>query len=100
MKLTTTEAANLILKSKTIFSVTFTKRSTGEVRTMRATLGANVKKGLAGGPAAYDPAQHGLIWVYLMAGDENRDADPKNRRSIPVEGISRLVLGGTEYEVA
>ena len=98
--ITTTEAARLIEASNgKIFSVTFTKRTTGESRTMRAMLGENTRKGLAGGPAAYDPKAHDLLWVYLMAGDENR-AEARNRRSIAVEGITRLALDGKEFQVS
>ena len=103
--LSTTEAAMLIENSNgKIFSVTFFKKGKkdgtekNEIRTMRAMLGENTRKGLAGGPAAYNPADHGLVWVYLMAGDCNR-AEAKNRRSISVEGIIRLALEGEEYTV-
>lgn len=93
------EAANLIENSNgKVFGVTFIKRTTGEERTMRCMLSENTRKDLAGGPAAYNPADHGLIWVYLMAGDVNR-AEAKNRRSIPVDGLIRLALGGVEYVV-
>jgi len=98
--ITTAEAAQMIENSNgKVFSVTFIKRTTGEVRTMRAMLGENTRKDLAGGPAAYNPADHGLIWVYLMAGDCNR-AESRNRRSIAVEGIQRLALDGKTFEVA
>jgi hypothetical protein len=86
------------------FSVVFRKRTpskeTGrrDLRTMNCRLGSTTKKGLAGGHAAYDPGQHGLIWVYLMAGDENRN-DSKNRRSIPIEGLRVLSIGGEVYAI-
>lgn len=103
--LTTGEAASMIEASNgKIFSVTFFKKGDkqgkekNELRTMRAMLGENTRKGLAGGPAAYNPADHGLVWVYLMAGDENR-TEAKNRRSISVDGIVRLAIGGIEYAV-
>jgi len=107
--LTPAQAQTLIeatFQTGSIFSVTFYKKGKksgegkNEVRTMRARLGSTVKRGLAGGSPAYKPGEHGLIWVYLMAGDDQRDADPKHRRSIAVEGITRLVIGGTEYEVS
>jgi hypothetical protein len=104
--LTTAEAAMLIENSDgKIFSVTFFKRGDksgkekNELRTMRCVLGSRVKKGLAGGPAAYNPADHGLIWTYLMSGDENREPEAKNRRSISVDGIVRLAIGGEDYAV-
>lgn len=106
--ITPQEAASKILETRntgTVFNVGFYKRGnkrTGkgknEFREMRARLGSTVKKGLAGGPPAYDPREHSLLWVYLMAGDVNRD-EGRNRRSIPVEGIVELKLGGEEYRV-
>jgi len=105
-KITTAEAVTKIFANAgTVFSVTFYKKGNrvgvglNEVRTMRCRLGRTVKKGLAGGEAAYNPAEHGLVWAYLMAGDENRDEDPKHRRSISVAGITRLAIGGEEFEV-
>lgn len=106
--ISTNEAQRLILSKAgdSIFSVAFYRRNdgkngakAGEVREMRCRLGATVRKGLAGGPAAYSPSEKGLIWCYLMAGDENRDVDPKNRRSINVPGIVGLKIRGSEYHV-
>jgi len=103
--ITTAEAAQLIeLSNGKVFSVTFFKKGDkkgkekNDLRTMRAMLGENTRKGLAGGPAAYNPADHGLIWAYLMAGDENR-AEAANRRSIAVDGIVALNINGEEYAV-
>lgn len=103
--LTPAEAAELIQESNgAIFSVSFYKKGDkngkekNEIRTMRAMLGENTRKDLAGGPAAYNPADHGLIWVYLMAGDVNR-AEAKNRRSISVDGIIRLAIHGKAFTV-
>ena len=98
--ITKQEAAAIIASTGgTVFSVTFVKRTTGEVREMRCILGSRTTKGLTGGERAYDPDAHGLVWVYLMAGDVNRDADPKHRRSIPVEGITGLKANGKQYQV-
>ena len=105
--ITTAEAANLIFSSRgKTFNVGFYKRGKkngegrNEFREMRARLGSTVKKDLAGGPSAYDPSVHGLIWTYLMAGDENRTDEPKNRRSIPVSGIVELNINGKKYRVS
>jgi hypothetical protein len=104
--LTTAEASEIIEGSNgKIFSVTFYKKGDksgkekNEIRVMRAMLGENTRKGLAGGPAAYKPSAHGLVWVYLMAGDCNR-AEEKNRRSVSVGGIVRLAIDGKEFRVA
>lgn len=103
--LTVDEAAEIIQESNgKIFSVSFFKKGKkngeekNEIRVMRAMLGENTRKGLAGGPAAYNPADHRLVWVYLMAGDVNR-ADAANRRSIAIDGIIRLAIDGKEFEV-
>jgi hypothetical protein len=105
--ITPAEAATLIYQSNgTTFNVGFYKRGKkngegrNEFREMRARLGSTVKKDLAGGPPAYDPTAHGLIWAYLMAGDENRTDETKNRRSIPVSGIVELNIGGEKYRVS
>lgn len=103
-RITQQEAASLILDSAgLVFSVTFNKRSDGSERTMRAIIGSRTRKALRGGEAAYNPAEHALLWVYLMAGDEGRE-NPEpfsgvNRRSVPVEGITALSIRGTDYEV-
>lgn len=81
-----------------VFSCTFVKRSNGEIREGRFRLGSTVKKGLKGGPAAYNPADYDLIWVYRMAGDESEN--PGQRRSIPADGIVCLTVGGEDYVVA
>jgi hypothetical protein len=82
----------------TVFSVTFVKRSTGEVREGRFRLGYTVKKGLAGGEAPYSFEEKGLIPVYRMAGDESKSDG--QRRTIPTEGILKLTANGKEYTVA
>jgi hypothetical protein len=70
-----------------IFSVTFVKRSTGETRVVQCRKG--VTKHLKGGPAAYNPAHHNLLWVYSM--------DAKGYRSIAIEGIESLKMEGVTY---
>lgn len=106
--ITPEQAAKLIFQTRqagTVFNVGFYKRGKkngqgkNDFREMRCRLGSTVKKDLAGGPAAYNPSEHGLIWAYLMAGDENR-SEARNRRSIPVDGIVELVIGGQSYRVS
>ena len=70
-----------------IFSVTFTKRSTGELRKMRCRLG--VKKHLSGGSKSYDPAKSNLLTVF--------DMDKAGYRSIPIDGIQRLSVSGQTF---
>lgn len=101
-QITRQKAVELIENSGgTVFACTFLKRETKEERVGRFRLGRTVKKGLAGGPPAYDPKAKNLIWVYRMAGDVSESAtdDDKNRRSIPIEGIQRVTIGGETYIV-
>lgn len=70
-----------------IFTVTFIKRSTGEERVMNCRKG--VKKHLRGGPAAYNPDEHALIWCF--------DVQKQEYRSISIEGILSLKMDGVTY---
>lgn len=97
-------AADMILSSDgKVFSCDFFKKGDrkgkgkNELREFRGRLGSTVKKGLRGGPAAYNPAEHGLIWAYRMAGDTT-ETDGQ-RRSIAVSGITRLAIDGRTYHV-
>ena len=84
------EAAEMIRQSNgSIFGVDFIKRSTGELRKMTARLG--VKKHLKGGVAAYDAAAKDLIFVY--------DITAEGYRSIALDAITALRIGGERYEV-
>ena len=84
------EAAEMIRQSNgSIFGVDFIKRSTGELRKMTARLG--VKKHLKGGVAAYDAAAKDLIFVY--------DITAEGYRSIALDAITALRIGGEQYEV-
>ena len=89
--ISTAEAIALIEKSNgKMFSVEFVKRTTGEHRKMVARLG--VKKHLAGGDAAYNFSERGLVSVY--------DVQKKGYRTIPTESISTLTIGGSTYTIA
>ena len=71
------------------FTVEFTKRSTGEVRIMRAT--TNYESKLAGGDLGYDANEKALIPVW--------DLEKKAFRSIPTDAVIRIVALGNTYEV-
>lgn len=71
------------------FTVVFTKRSTGEKRTMTCRLG--VKKHLKGGARAYDPDSMNLMIVW-----EPRSAMYK---SIPTDAIEEIKIAGKVYQV-
>ncbi|MFT5548200.1 MAG: hypothetical protein ACI9CO_000114 [Candidatus Azotimanducaceae bacterium] len=80
---------NLVSGGK-IFSVTFIKRTTGELREMRCRMG--VKKHLKGGSKAYDAKAKNLLSVF--------DMEAKSYRSIPVEAIQKLSVGGQTFNFA
>lgn len=71
------------------FTIEFTKRTTGEVRVMRAT--TNYQSKLAGGDLAYDADAKKLIPVW--------DMEKKAFRSIPTDAVLRIVALGNTYEV-
>ena len=86
--LTITQLINK-LESGEIFGVSFIKRNTGELRTMSARLG--VKKFLRGGNLSYSPAEKQLLTVFDMA--------KKGYRSIPLDAIKRVSVGGLLFSV-
>lgn len=90
MKIGRAEAVRMIRECKRFFRVTFVKRSTGETITMNCLNG--VRKHLKGGEKSYDPTSVGLLSVYSM--------DRKGYRSIPVEGIVEVKIGGEIYKIS
>lgn len=70
-----------------IFRADFTKRTTGEKRTMICRCG--VKSYLKGGKAAYSFADKGLLPVY----DFNR----QGYRSIPIDNLIMIKISGVVY---
>jgi len=71
----------------TIFSVTFTKRTTGEERKMVCRTG--VRKGVKGVGMSYDPKEKDLVVVF--------DMQKKGFRTIPLEGIKEIKVRGLRY---
>jgi len=71
------------------FTVEFVKRSTGEVRIMRAT--TNYESKTVGGLMKYDANAKSLIPVW--------DMDKKAFRSIPTDAVLRIKALGNTYEV-
>jgi len=72
-----------------IFTVVFTKRTTGERREMNCRM--KVKKHLKGGGPAYNFKKKNLISVY--------DLGKEGYRCIPIEGITHLRVGGKSFKV-
>jgi hypothetical protein len=66
------------------FTCEFTKRTTGELRTMLCRTG--VKSGLKGGTLKFDPKEKDLIVVW--------DRQKKLYRMIPVDGLRRIKVRG------
>jgi hypothetical protein len=85
------EAVEVIrdLEDGRFFTVTFIKRTTGEVRIMNCR--QRVKKYLAGGPAAYSFNEKGLVSVF--------DMGKMAYRSIPIDGIREIRVGSEDLEV-
>lgn len=88
---TTRETAKTIrrLAGGKIFGCTFTKRTTGELRTMQCRLG--VSKGVTGAGMAYDPEEKGLLPVYDMA--------HAGYRMIPLDAIQSITVSGETYHL-
>jgi len=71
-----------------IFSVEFIKRTTGDLRRMTCRLG--VTKHLKGGERAYSATEKQLLTVF--------DMEANSYRSIPVEGIQSVSVGGQVFD--
>jgi hypothetical protein len=70
------------------FSVTFIKRTTGEIRKMNCRL--HVLRHLKGVGSTYDPKAHDLMVVW--------DIGKKGYRSIPLENVLSATIDGRKYE--
>lgn len=87
-KITAEQAAKLIRsQGDKLFAVKFVKRTTGEERHMVCRLG--VKKHLKGGPAAYDPTEKNLLFVF--------DFQKNDYRSIPLDNLLAVKVAGDDW---
>lgn len=95
MNTTQQHIADLISQTNgAFFNVTFTKRTTGEQRTITGRTG--VHKYTNGVGLKYDRSEKALIGVWVSnEGKIGADA----YRSIPIEGIVAAVIGGQQYTV-
>lgn len=86
------EAAVVIqgIRTGQFFSVTFEKRTTGEMRTMTCRTG--VKKHLAGGEAKYVFSAKGLVPVFDMV--------KREYRCFPIRNLKEIRAGGKTFKVA
>jgi hypothetical protein len=71
-----------------IFTAVFTKRTTGEKRTINARI--NVKKGVKGVGMSFDPVKKGLLPVY--------DMQKQGFRMIDLESIEEINFDGQHIE--
>ena len=90
-KITPKEAQELLKKDdgKQFFTVTFVKRTTGEIRTMNCRKG--VVKGQVGGELRYSPSKKNLISVY--------DVKKCQYRMIALENIKQIKIRNKTYNV-
>lgn len=70
-----------------IFSVTFVKRTTGEIRQMVCRLG--VTSHLAGGEKSFSDEEKGILTVF--------DTQKQGYRSISCEAVTRIKVDGQEW---
>ena len=92
MEQVTKERAKEMVKnyrSGCFFTVTFVKRSTGEIRTMNCRKG--VHKHLRGGEQRYNPESKGLVCVW--------DRVKKDYRTIALESINTVSMQGRKYQL-
>jgi len=89
---TPTEAGKLVkdYKGSQFFTVTFTKRTTGETRVMNCRKG--VSKDVKGEGHRYSVEDKGLVCV--------RDVQKKAHRMIALESIQEIKMAGKVYKVA
>ena len=89
--ITKDEARKLIENedSGKFFTVTFVKRTTGEMRKMNCRTG--VRKNLLNDELRFNPAERGLKNVY--------DMRKRNYRFISLENIKKIKMNKREYEV-
>lgn len=89
MNIKRSEVNKLIPKNGRFFTVTFTKRTTGDLRTMNCRLG--VKQHLKGGTKSFKDDDKNLLTVW----DNTKHA----YRSIPLENLIELRSGGKVYHI-
>jgi len=108
--ITQPKAAEMIRQSGgKLFSVEFIKRKDGSRRRMVARTG--VRKGVTGEGPKFNPADHYLLTVheFVTQPETTRDAASgqfigggnmaTQFRSVPIDGIVRLRIAGTTYNV-
>lgn len=104
--ITTRQAADRIRTSGgKIFTVDFIKRGDGSLRKLTGRVG--VSKGVTGAGRKFDPASHNLLSVAEFAPATRNERGQFSGheftsgafRCVSIEGIQRLAIGGTIFEV-
>lgn len=70
------------------FTVTFVKRTTGDIRVMNCR--RNVSKHLKGGEIGYDPATKSLLPVW--------DVQANGYRQVPLDNLLSVKVDGRDYD--
>jgi hypothetical protein len=93
--------ARSILKATNgqLFSVTFTKRTTGEERKIVGRTG--VRKGVTGTGLRYNPANHDLLTLWDNGKVPNAQGEKsEGHKSVPMNDIKEVRAGGAKFRIA
>lgn len=93
IRISPTEARELLSYKGKIFTAIFTKRSDGSLRSLNGMTG--VRKYTSGGELPYSPKEKELIPVY----DLKKGPGKQGYRTIPLEGLKALKINGKKYKI-
>jgi len=81
-----------------LFSITFTKRTDGEERTIVGRTG--VRKGVTGTGMRYDPAERDLITIWDNGKVPNAQGEKsQGHKTVPLNDIKELHAGGAKFRI-
>lgn len=93
IRISPTEARELLSYKGKIFTAIFIKRSDGSLRSLNGMTG--VRKYTSGGELPYSPKEKELIPVY----DLKKGPGKQGYRTIPLEGLKALKINGKKYKI-
>jgi hypothetical protein len=93
IRISPTEARELLSYKGKIFTAIFNKRSDGSLRSLNGMTG--VRKYTSGGELPYSPKEKELIPVY----DLKKGPGKQGYRTIPIEGLRALKINGKKYKI-
>jgi hypothetical protein len=93
IRISPTEARELLSYKGKMFTAIFTKRSDGSLRSLNGMTG--VRKYTSGGELPYSPKEKELIPVY----DLKKGPGKQGYRTIPIEGLKALKINGKKYKI-